>query len=197
MQMLSPRYTEVEWPSIKQRTILTLIWHVRLYWLRPILTLHGLRTVMVLSSQSLQVSSVQVRVRVWAKPCSVLKCISRPRDWNVRSCCSGATVIWRVPWRRLSRVGGVLWCWRVSVCKGWQSAKVKLCRCALCALPACVYECANVWISVYSMTVCLCLSFAGCVGVRSLFVEVYFDFNTSKEGAACSAVTGSKANRPN
>lgn len=47
------------------------------------------------------------------------------------------------------------------------------------------------------MTVCLCLSFARCVGVRSLFVEVYFDFNTSKEGAACSAVTGSKANPPN
>lgn len=34
---------------------------------------------MLLSSQSLQVSSVQVRVRVWAKPRSVLKCISRPR----------------------------------------------------------------------------------------------------------------------
>lgn len=56
-------------------------------------------------------------------------------DWNVRSCRGGATVIWGVPWRRLSW-GGESCDVDVSLsAKGWQSAKVKLLR---WVFPVCV-----------------------------------------------------------
>lgn len=64
-----------------------------------------------------------------------------------------------------------------------------------CSLFVCVqtYECVH---SLVCLTVFV-LSFAHCVGVCQLFVGVFFDFNVSKEGAACSKVTGWKTNRPN
>lgn len=62
-----------------------------------------------------------------------------------------------------------------------------------CAHRGCVHERADLWVCVHP-PICrsLCVSFAGCVGVRLLFVGVSFNLTISKGDAACSTATGFK-----